>query len=211
MPVGIIVRCSSGSPTAIWLERDAVDGDAELQRQLSVYAKGYHALVADYEARAVKAWQQEVEKAKAEGNPEPPKPNRPPRAGGYYQKYLPDGFHDVTGSAYESRIQPVIPFAVRGIVWDQGEMGTGIAGAGFFDALRVLVKSWRQAWAEPELPFLWFRKNQYPPDMEQRMSTIDKTTMIDNRGLQQQIHPPDKLAYSRRVFAEMEKVTDQGL
>ncbi len=210
VPVGIIVRCSGGSPTAIWVDRDAVDGDAEIQRQLSDYTKKYASLVSGYETKTLPAWRQQVEQMKADGRPGPAKPPRPPRAGGYFQKYLPDGFHDVTGSAYESRIAPVIPFAVRGIVWDQGESGTGIAVAGPFDVLRVLVESWRQAWAEPELPFLWFRKNQYPPDMERRMSTIPNTRMIDNRGLQQQIHPPDKLAYSRRVVAEMEKVTGQA-
>jgi hypothetical protein len=70
----------------------------------------------------------------------------------------------------------------------------------------ALVRSWRMAWGRPELPFLYVRKNQHPETLPGAMDQLGNTVQINNRGLGQINHPPDKAAYARRVFEQMERV-----
>jgi hypothetical protein len=64
---------------------------------------------------------------------------------------LPPFTTKVTGDAgdlYKMHIQPVVPLAIRGVLWDQGESGSGIGGVDQLTIMRVLIQSWRKAWAE---------------------------------------------------------------
>ena len=56
---------------------------------------------------------------------------------------------------YDDMIQPLVPFALRGVLWYQGESQI-IAyndGLRYADKMSTLVTSWRAAWARPDLPF----------------------------------------------------------
>ncbi len=56
---------------------------------------------------------------------------------------------------YDAMIQPLAPFALRGVLWYQGESQI-IAyndGAHYAEKFKVLVDSWRRVWGQPELPF----------------------------------------------------------
>ncbi|MFV0337217.1 MAG: sialate O-acetylesterase, partial [Chthoniobacterales bacterium] len=54
---------------------------------------------------------------------------------------------------YNGMVSPVIPFAIRGILWYQGEQN--ISNAWEYRAqFPLLIRSWREAWGE-ELPFLY--------------------------------------------------------
>lgn len=56
---------------------------------------------------------------------------------------------------YDAMIAPLAPFAVRGVLWYQGESNL-IAyndGRRYADKFAVLVRSWRAAWRRPNLPF----------------------------------------------------------
>jgi sialate O-acetylesterase len=211
VPVGVIVRCESSSTSGIWLSRDAVENDAEIQRQIRNYATNeYPRLVAAY-PRRVKDWEAAAAKAKAAGGKIPVKPAAPTLPGGFPVNrgfsgnvFYSEGRLNHYGVNYVTRIEPVIPFAVRGIVWDQGENGTGIAGADQTAVMPALVRSWRAAWGSDNLPFFYIRKNQHPATLPEVMATLPDTFQIDNRGLSQITHPPDKSAYARRVVEQME-------
>jgi sialate O-acetylesterase len=128
VPVGVVVRCESSSSSGIWLSRDAVEGDAEIQRQLGEYAKNvYPQLVAEYPEK-LKDWELAQEKAKADGSRPPARQNPPPLPGGFVVGASSDGRFEHYGINYSNRIEPVIPFAVRGVVWDQGKAGRGLQG-----------------------------------------------------------------------------------
>ncbi len=147
MPVGIIVRTESSSPSGIWLSRDAVEGDAEIQRQLQVYAATeYPQLVNAYPAK-VQAWEEAAAKAKADGKTVPVKPNPPALAGHFpFHPYAYSaGRFEYYGANYISRIEPVAGYAVRGLVWDQGKNHTGIAGADQSVVMPALLRCWRAA------------------------------------------------------------------
>ena len=207
VPVGIIVRAESSSPSGIWLSRDAVEGDAEIQRQLQVYAAtDYPQLLADYPAK-VQAWEDAAAKAKADGKTVPVKPNAPALSGHFpFHSYAYSaGQFEYYGANYTSRIAPVAGYAVRGLVWDQGENHTGIAGADQSAVMPALLRCWRAAWGRPDLPFFYVRKNQHPETLPAALAALGHTVQIDNRGLGQINHPPDKAAYARRLVEQMER------
>lgn len=58
-------------------------------------------------------------------------------------------------SHYDSMIAPLQPYAIRGILWYQGEGNAGLNRPAIYTRnLRELILEWRRAWDAPELPFL---------------------------------------------------------
>ena len=102
---------------------------------------------ARYEA-ALATWEAAAEKAKAEKKPGPKKPE-PPLA--------PGACRGKVGHLYAARIRPMVPYAVRGVLWDQGESGTAIANVNQFLLMGALIKGWRKDWGR-ELPFIIVQK-----------------------------------------------------
>jgi len=64
--------------------------------------------------------------------------------------------HDVAlapSSLFNGMIAPLIPFAIRGAVWYQGESNAPRAYQ-YRSLLPALIRGWRQAWDEGDFPFL---------------------------------------------------------
>ena len=80
------------------------------------------------------------------------------------------GYPDATSKAFMSDIAPLAPFPIRGALYYQGEMDSG-QGERYRAALPTLIKSWRKAWNNPELPFLFvqlagFTDNKAPANKQ---------------------------------------------
>lgn len=110
------------------------------------------------------------------------------------------------GVNYPIRIANVIPYAVRGIVWDQGEGGTGIAGADQSAVMPALVRSWRAAWCRDDLPFIYVDKIMFTTAHRDALAKLPATARAEYQGLSTINHPPDKATYARRVFAQIERL-----
>jgi sialate O-acetylesterase len=54
---------------------------------------------------------------------------------------------------YDSRIAPLIPFGLRGVIWYQGEANVS-EHAQHGRQLRSLIRDWRRAWGQGDMPFL---------------------------------------------------------
>jgi sialate O-acetylesterase len=54
---------------------------------------------------------------------------------------------------YQGMIAPLVPYAIRGAVWYQGEGNAGKAFE-YRTLLPTLIKGWREAWGEADFPFL---------------------------------------------------------
>lgn len=151
VPVGLIVGAVGGTPSGRWLTQEMLDVDAPSQIALkhAVEADSLEQRQAAYE-RALTAWEQAVEVAKREGNREPRKPSPPVAVGQVRNGRI--------GDLYEVNIQPVVPFGIRGVLWDQGESGTAIEGLDQFHSMGTLIRGWRRAWGQDEFPFLYVQK-----------------------------------------------------
>lgn len=133
VPVGLITASVGGTSSAPWVPFEALEADPKLKRDLDkVMAnqpENYHELM--------------VERARWHHNGRK----------GEQPKWIPPQ----PGSLYELYIKPLAPFTLRGVIWDQGEGGTGLGGATYADVFSVLQTSWRAAFADNELPFIYIQ------------------------------------------------------
>jgi sialate O-acetylesterase len=105
-----------------------------------------------------------------------------------------DGF----GNLYKDYIDPVVPFALRGFLWDQGEQGIGFSSVDWTAAMHALVSSWRKAWGQGDLP--WSATDHYPDDLEARLTAegLRHFKIAKTDGLSRALHPLNKWKYAQR-------------
>jgi sialate O-acetylesterase len=57
-------------------------------------------------------------------------------------------------SLYNGMINPIIPFAIRGVLWYQGEANCGQNdGMLYYDKFKAMLASWRSRWGQGDFPF----------------------------------------------------------
>jgi hypothetical protein len=56
---------------------------------------------------------------------------------------------------FEGLIAPIVPYALRGVIWYQGEANADNLELSlhYDEMLRTLITSWRDRWGQPKLPF----------------------------------------------------------
>lgn len=64
----------------------------------------------------------------------------------------PVALHNAPGHLWHSMVRPLVPYAVRGAIWYQGESNAGRAEQ-YRTLLPAMIDSWRTAWAQGDLPF----------------------------------------------------------
>ena len=125
---------------------------------------------------------------------------------------------------YNGMIAPLLPYAIRGVIWYQGEANAGQARL-YRRLFPNLVADWRAAWGQGDFPFLYVQIapfKEMPPEIReaQRLSLakIPNSAMavtIDV-GDADDIHPADKrpvgerLALAARALAYGEKLEYSG-
>lgn len=150
VPVGLINSSVGGTPIEAWIAAAAQAQVPELRASGSAQAKApapadEAALKARYEQQLAR-WKDSAAKAKKQGKAAPPRPQDPiaaqRRKGG-------------AGGLFNGKIAPLIPCALRGAVWYQGEANSHPGkGALYQYQLPLLVSDWRARWGE-EFPFAW--------------------------------------------------------
>ncbi len=55
---------------------------------------------------------------------------------------------------YNAMIHPLVPYAIRGAIWYQGESNAGKAFK-YRELFPTMIKSWRDAWGQGDFPFLF--------------------------------------------------------
>jgi len=202
-PVGL-VNCSAGwTPAEAWMSRAALQSDPDFAYILERWDAATEA--AARHAEAMKAWKADAEKAKAEGRPEPAQPAKP--------RVDPNFIHRASGF-WNGGIAPLVPLAIRGVIWYQGETNEA-RGYEYRKLFQALIRGWRDAWARPDLPFLFVQvANVLPPDPQpvesewaelresQRLAlALPRTGMavaIDV-GEEKDVHPKNKQEIARRL------------
>jgi len=189
VPVGIMVGAVGGTPSGYWLAEEMYRSDAVCQEQAKEFAKTY-----DFEAAQKKyqeqlaAWKLESEKANQEKGKAPRPPTAPAKAGESSGRI---------GNLYEAHVRPYVPFAIRGVLWDQGESGTAITGVDQFNVMGALIKGWRKEWGQ-DFPFLYVQKTSGGGtawDLDNpvtksasKFSPLPKQVPANNEGLYRELH-----------------------
>ena len=60
----------------------------------------------------------------------------------------------VPGALFNGMVHPLLPCAIRGVLWYQGESNVGRAGA-YAQQFPALITSWRSHFGQGDIPFLW--------------------------------------------------------
>lgn len=138
VPVGLMVGAVGGTPSGYWLTEDMLAKDEAAQTMIkkSAASSDFEAATKKYELDLAK-WKADVEKAKKEDKKPPVAPLPPIKAGESRGKI---------GNLYLAHIKPFLPYAMRGVVWDQGESGTAIQGIDQYTLMGALIRGWRTAW-----------------------------------------------------------------
>jgi len=202
-PVGLINSSVGGTPIESWIAEDAQRASPELKgffvgpdKPREVSAEDRRA----YEASLAK-WEEAVKAAKKTKGKAPRRPQDPAEVANRKA--------DI-GGLFNGKIAPLIPYALRGMLWYQGEANTFPGKAEFYEAqLRLLVTDWRARWGG-EIPFAWAQLpnftgtgRDWPAVREAMRSTLalPRTGMaitIDV-GEANDIHPKNKQEVGRRL------------
>ena len=115
-------------------------------------------------------------------------------------------------SIYNAMVHPLIPYAIKGALWYQGESNNG-EGMLYFEKKKALINGWRTLWNQGEFPFLFVQLAPYnygapraealPGIWEAQTATLSipntgmaVTTDVSTVG---NIHPPDKQTVGHRL------------
>ena len=208
VPVGLIHSSVGGTPIEAWTSFDAQKEVPELQPMIERWAKqiaawdpamaqaNFAQQNADYPALA--------EKAKAEGKPVPRKPVLPVGPG--IDAHRP-------ANLFNGKIAPLIPYAIKGAIWYQGEANThGPAeGLTYRKQLPLLIADWRTRWAQGDFPFAWVQlpefANGHPDGWCLVREAMLQTLRVPHTGMavtlgfgeKRNIHPARKQEVGRRL------------
>lgn len=116
---------------------------------------------------------------------------------------------------YNGMIAPLVPLAIKGAIWYQGESNVGRA-AQYKRLLPAMIEDWRQAWGEGEFPFFivqianYMQRHKDPVEdawAELREAQTYTAEHVRNAGLAvtidigdgDDIHPKDKQDVGKRL------------
>jgi sialate O-acetylesterase len=142
VPVGLINSSVGATGGASWVSRETLESDPKLKSILDRQEKNkreYQAALEKYQAeepQLLATYETAVKESEKNGTKAPAKPN-PPR-NPFTDAYRPTGY-------YNSKIAPLQPYAIKGVLWYQGENNRGQA-AEYRVLLSALIIKWREAW-----------------------------------------------------------------
>jgi sialate O-acetylesterase len=111
---------------------------------------------------------------------------------------------------YNAMIAPLTPYAIRGVIWYQGEANASEAHAFRYRRLFAdMIEDWRDRWGEGDFPFLFvqlanFKANPWWPVLRESQT---ETLRLGNTGMalaidigeSNDIHPKNKQDVGRRL------------
>jgi sialate O-acetylesterase len=208
VPVGIIQSAWGGTRIEPWTSLEGFDAVPELKDFVAdVRAKlpGSDAYRSAHEKHlaAVTQWQQAVKTALEKKQPVPAIPGQPATL---------DAGAGTPTALYNALIHPLVPFAMRGAIWYQGESNHN-EGFVYTDKKKALLASWRSVFQQPELPFYFvqiapFQYGTEEPEIlaqfwqaQTKCLDIPHTGMavITDIGEVPDIHPAKKKEVARRL------------
>ena len=203
IPVGLIHSSWGGTPAQSWTEKSYLDDDQNLHMYLTGWDKtltDYPAKQQDYEKNALPKWEAQVAAAKAAGTAPPAKPAAP----------VGPGHQNTPAGLYNGMIAPLTPYAIRGVIWYQGESNASATEARLYRRLfPAMIESWRKQWGEGSFPFYFvqlanFQTNGWWPVLrESQTETLELAhtgqALAIDVGNRTDIHPTDKQTVGHRL------------
>ncbi len=213
IPVGLVHSSWGGTPIESWMSPTLFERNpafAFVNERWDQTLSDFPQKKADYDGVVLPEWTAADETAKKDGEAahaawlkKHPKP-RAPRGRG--DSWTPGGL-------YNGMINPLVPYALRGALWYQGE--SNAVHASEYQALfAAMIRDWRKQFGQGDFPFFWVSLANYdvPSDethqtyaflREAQTQTLDlpntgQAITIDI-GNPDDIHPTNKQEVGRRL------------
>jgi sialate O-acetylesterase len=229
-PVGLIGSYWGGTPAQAWTSISALQAEPALDSYVKEYQKNvaaepataaaYPAKLAAYKAElaewqknggndyyaAFKAWLDAVNNTG--GKPPPPRPL--PRSPLPLPPPTADGGANEPANLFNGMIAPLVPYAIKGAIWYQGESNGG-AGHLYRTLFPTMIRDWRNQWGEGDFPFLYVQLAAYQAGAIQNWPFLREaqllTLSLPNTGMASavdignpnNIHPQDKKDVAARL------------
>jgi sialate O-acetylesterase len=207
VPVGFINVSFGGTVIESWLSQEALNAMPIKHKNMDLATMKAEYDKKDLELKPIRdAWQKAVDSCKINKLPAPARP-----------AILPSEFKGAT-TIYNGEIYPIVPFAVKGIAWYQGESNAYVNRAEtYYDLLPAMIKLWRLDWKRADLPFIIFqiaafRKPQTDPNEKSGIAivqeaqlkaclTIPKTALVTTIDMSESdVHYKNKQPIGERAF-----------
>ncbi len=216
VPVGLIDATWGGTPVEAWTSLPALTADASLMPVLAARA----ALMNKQEESllSIEDEERQIEEAKSVGKPAPGFPWHP-----NMNSWAP-------AALYNGMIAALTPFAIRGVIWYQGETNSklDLVPMMYERVFPKMIEDWRTSWGEGDFPFLYVQLANFTSTNLEDWATIReaqrKTLMLRNTamvvtidiGNPEDVHPTNKqdvgarLALAGRAVAYGEAIEYSG-
>ena len=218
IPLGLVESFWGGTPAESWTSLHSLSVDASLMPVFASRSK----TVAEEDSTLLRLqqedrdFQQAAAQAKAEGKPVPGRP------------WHPDFAAWAPAALFNGMIAPLTPFAIRGVIWYQGESNSGERAPLYAHLFQTMISDWRQTWDEGDFPFLFVQIANWNTEPEGRWPEVRdaqrRALALRNTGMAVtidigdpvDIHPKNKsavglrLALAARAIAYGEKLEWSG-
>jgi len=188
VPVGLIHTSWGGSPAEVWMSEAVLAANSEYKRDL---LDDYQTALKNYQV-ALETFQKEEAALKNEGKTVERKPPSPP-------------FWKPT-ELYNGMIAPLIPYAIKGAIWYQGESNAGRA-CQYRALFPDLVRNWRHDWSQGDFTFLAV---QLAPWDRNKKRSVDQITAQPGDSDWAELREAQLLATKALPKVGMAVITDVG-
>ena len=204
IPIGLIATSWGGTRIEPWTPPEgflAVPKLAGIAKQVGQANGNYRKQVAAT-LDGLEAWVPAARQALAGNKPIPPAPAAPRH---------PLNSHGAPTGLYNGMVHPIVPFAIRGAIWYQGESNRG-DGMMYLEKMKALIAGWRTVWKQGDLAFYYVQLAPYTyrgsvtalPEIWEAQTAalaIPHTGMavITDIATVKNIHPPNKQEVGKRL------------
>ena len=210
LPVGLVASSWGGTRIEPWTPPEGFASVPELQQlhetvMLASPASAVHKQRLQDFLERLTTWLQQTKQCLDTEALVPAQPSFP-------KELLPLNSHTSPGALYNAMIHPLVPYAIRGAIWYQGESNRH-DGKLYYHKMRALINGWRQVWGRGEIPFYYVQLAPfiYTSDSayvlprlweaQARALDIPNTGMavINDIGNLRDIHPKNKQDVGKRL------------
>lgn len=204
IPIGLIDCSWGGTYAETWTPTEALLESPTLETIVNDFKRNIPQSVNKYK-KDLDNWKKASEKAKEEGK-------APPRA-----PQNPETTPNRPSVLFQGMVTPLLGLPIKGVIWYQGEANAGNAYM-YRTLFPVMIKAWRKAWNQPDLPFFFVQLAPYmaitPQPQESAWAELREAQLLTTKqvpgtgmavitdvGEEKDIHPKKKQPVGERLAA----------
>lgn len=206
VPIGLVECSLGGTRIQPWLSKETYFADEKMKAYFESGRKKIKKMIetVDAETFVDTSYQKKFAAWEESGK----KTSRP------YPKEHPAKNKQMPATLYNGMLSSVMPYAIKGVLWYQGEGNSHSLEEQYEDYFTALINSWRADWGQGDIPFYWMQLASYKvPDKRSDMGWamvsdhLRRTLKLPNTGMAvlhdigeaKDVHPHNKMDAGKRL------------